>query len=104
MARSVRKASLPAGVQEHVVYQDPRQFSGVDWRDVAELRDRVSKLEEHRDGKDQSAHGRSQLSQAILVAVITVLLTLLGQWIFEHWLEQPDASQPAVQQETPKAP
>lgn len=105
MVRAPRaKASLPEDIREHLEYPNPKSFSGVEWRDFAELRERVAKLEQHRDGKDHSDTNREQLTRAIIVAAITVVLTLVGKWAFDTLLNKPAAPQPAVEQKTKDMP
>ena len=89
MARSVRKAALPADVREHLEYPEPKQFSGVEWRDFADLRERVARLEQHRDGSDRAASGRTIWWAAIVGAAIGSAVSALVAGLLVFYWQQP---------------
>lgn len=70
------KIGIPADVREHVEYPRPREFSGVEWRDFAELRDRVGKLEGRNDRNDRESSKRSEWIKIVVAAVLGGLITL----------------------------
>lgn len=103
MAKAVRaRPLLPADLQEHVVYAEPREFDGVDWRDLAELRERLAKLEQRNSGNDASAATRSNIWAAVVGGIVGALISALSTAAVSSVLERPQnpppLGQPQIQQ------
>lgn len=101
MVKTPSKANprLPEGVLEHVSYPEPREFDGVNWRDLSDIRERLTVLETHHRAAEGASGVSANWKIAIVSAVAGAVIASLATWGLARLdQEKGEASQPPSEQ------